>query len=602
MYKSGIPIEPNIIEGMVNNEHIDTSWMSITQKKFFEILRIPQNSNISVKNLLLLTGLKSYTSWRNVCKDERFLYILNKLDINVGINEYPPHYDIEFIKGPNERNMYLQNEVWDVRKLFIDYPRHVPPSTFIVDFSKILNFSIRKIIKEYFKVMLSKWHPVTFKWSLNYTQHFINTMNNLFPNITSFSMLTREYHIEKVLSSMCCSNNTKRECLKLIRSMFIYMYINKWECAPTSLSLIIKRDIPKKEEPIPKPIPPNIRVYFDKFLNDTIIPLLEEGKDTPYVSPIFWDMIIIYRHTGIRTEDVTHLIEDSDNSQNGCLKDTGGNTDLFLSNRISKANQELLIPLNHLDGYTKYGNIVKRAIMRQRERVKILPPSTDGYKYLFRELKDTSGSEAIADVIADKSIYCRIRKICNKIPLRNYDNSIYLISPHQFRHTIACEMIESGIDLYAIKEFLGHSCIETTEKYVKLYHESLKEELNHKLAQNPIKDYNIADKLSQSKTHWIKNKILAVLELGDSCCEHAYNDDLCPNLKCKTCSKKKIYPRHIHAVNNTIACYTTLRDDATFMGLIDKRDEFNEIVDFYNVALEIISNGGIFIASRDFYK
>jgi len=45
---------------------------------------------------------------------------------------------------------------------------------------------------------------------------------------------------------------------------------------------------------------------------------------------------------------------------------------------------------------------------------------------------------------------------------------------HQFRHSIATDMIEQGIDIYTVKEFLGHKSLAMTEKYVKVYLSSLK--------------------------------------------------------------------------------------------------------------------------------
>jgi hypothetical protein len=40
--------------------------------------------------------------------------------------------------------------------------------------------------------------------------------------------------------------------------------------------------------------------------------------------------------------------------------------------------------------------------------------------------------------------------------------------------TIATDMIEQGVDIYTVKEFLGHTSLSMTEKYVKVYLKSLK--------------------------------------------------------------------------------------------------------------------------------
>ena len=41
-------------------------------------------------------------------------------------------------------------------------------------------------------------------------------------------------------------------------------------------------------------------------------------------------------------------------------------------------------------------------------------------------------------------------------------------SPHSMRHTTATHMVEAGVSLFVIKNFLGHSSIETTQVYAKI--------------------------------------------------------------------------------------------------------------------------------------
>ena len=41
-------------------------------------------------------------------------------------------------------------------------------------------------------------------------------------------------------------------------------------------------------------------------------------------------------------------------------------------------------------------------------------------------------------------------------------------TPHTMRHTTATHMLEAGVPIVAIKNFLGHSSISTTERYAEL--------------------------------------------------------------------------------------------------------------------------------------
>jgi site-specific recombinase XerD len=39
---------------------------------------------------------------------------------------------------------------------------------------------------------------------------------------------------------------------------------------------------------------------------------------------------------------------------------------------------------------------------------------------------------------------------------------------HALRHTCASRLVNAGIDLYVVKEWLGHSSIQITERYAHL--------------------------------------------------------------------------------------------------------------------------------------
>ena len=245
--------------------------------------------------------------------------------------------------------------------------------------------------------------------------------------------------------------------------------------------------------------------------------------------------------------------------------------------------------------------MVERAILRQKERVKDLSPVQDGFYYLFRELKSESKVESISYHKFNTNVI--LPKISKQIPLQNLDGSLYQISAHQFRHTVATEMIDAGVDIYAVKEFLGHSSVAMTEKYIKVYQQKLKKEFKEKLSRSDatlIKE-NLMEEETLYDNTWVKNKIFAVFEQGDGCCEHPYKMPACPHMSCKTCIKKKIYPRHLQSVKDTIESFTIHRDNALKMGLSEKAEEFDKVVNFHTIALEIINREEVFEAFKHFH-
>lgn len=580
-------------------EKMDISWMTSAQKKFYELLSKDENKKLKYDAISALAGYKSTASWYTAIKDERFVRLLELIGVQPRLqnDHYPSHGEVEYIKNPNERAEYLKNDVWDMRKLFEEYPRHNNPACYIVDFGYIKNLNIRLQIKRYYQNMLSVWSPITFECRLKDYRYFFHTMYELFPNLNSLSELEREIHIEPILCNLTISKKQKKKTLKYIKSMFEYMYHNKWTDAP-QIGLINKYDTPKVEETLPRPIPPEIKVKLDDYLESTIIPLLENGNPTPIIQPTYWDLLIVIRYTGRRFEDIAHLIASHKDKRKECLQyDLDGDPQLYLDHRIAKIEKDLRIPIGHLKD-SNGRNMVERAILRQKERVKDLSPAQDDFYYLFRELKSESKVESISYHKFNTNVI--LPKISKQIPLQNLDGSFYQISAHQFRHTVATEMIDAGVDIYAVKEFLGHSSIAMTEKYIKVYNQKIKKEFNEKLSRSDatlIKE-SLPEEEVLYDNKWVKNKVIGVFEQGDGCCEHPYKMPSCPHMACKTCIKKKIYPRHLQAVKNTIECETIHRDNALKTGLLDKAEEYDKVVQFYTIALEIISRGEVFEASK----
>lgn len=605
--------ESNILTGSFNIDTMDISWMTKPQKNFFNLLRDKSNISLSIKDITSLAGYKSEDSWYRAIKSEQFSKLLILMGVNLQrrTNNYESHDKITYIINPLERSSYLEKDVWDIRRLSQEYPLHCKASRFIINFMIIENSSIREIIKQYFKSMLVTWKPLTFRHNLKVISHFANSLHSEFSNIKSFKELKRTIHIEKTLQNMYALHSSPliNACLNTTRSMFKYMYNNKWADGPETDTLIIDYDIPTYYRVLPKPIPLFIKYKLDNYLESIIIPLLESNKPTPFVDPFFWDMIIILRYTGRRYEDVAHLI--ADDTSNDCLRyDLDGDPQLFTSHRIAKINKDIIVPISHIKD-SEGNNIVERAILRQKKRVFNLAPSTvDSCKYLFRRIKvenlgyapntplhDTNGVPIIETINHDFFSNSVLDKICRSIPLTNENNEIYYITPHQFRHTVATEMIDVGIDIYAVKEFLGHSSVTMTERYIKVYQKTLKKSIIEKLQKSDataIKG-DLSEENVAYDSKWVKNKIVGVFELGDGCCEHPYKMSSCPHMAiCKICFKRKVRPDHKERIIETIDSFTINRDQFNKFGLIERAEECSKIIKFYSIALDVISSGSIF--------
>lgn len=63
-----------------------------------------------------------------------------------------------------------------------------------------------------------------------------------------------------------------------------------------------------------------------------------------------------------------------------------------------------------------------------------------------------------------------VRSVCRKL---SHDTGVYF-TPHMLRHTFGRLTIESGWDIFKIKEVMGHSEITTTQRYLSVSTENIK--------------------------------------------------------------------------------------------------------------------------------
>lgn len=145
--------------------------------------------------------------------------------------------------------------------------------------------------------------------------------------------------------------------------------------------------------------------------------------------------------SGLRVSEVSNLRLSQVYAEEGFLRIRG------------KGDKERLVPAGEpaLDWVGRY---LRRVRMQQR-----VPPGHDDVLFLnqrggrlsrvsiFRLVKDTA---ALAGLSAN-------------------------VSPHTFRHSFATHLIEGGADLRAVQDMLGHASITTTELYLHMDREKLRE-------------------------------------------------------------------------------------------------------------------------------
>lgn len=88
--------------------------------------------------------------------------------------------------------------------------------------------------------------------------------------------------------------------------------------------------------------------------------------------------------------------------------------------------------------------------------------------------------------IVDKYVKLAREKVPDMFSEANY-------SPHSFRHSKSVHMIEAGIQLIYIRDFLGHATIQSTERYAKVSQIAITKALTERKIPNVIPVVNKSD-------------------------------------------------------------------------------------------------------------
>jgi len=131
-----------------------------------------------------------------------------------------------------------------------------------------------------------------------------------------------------------------------------------------------------------------------------------------------------------------------------------------------------LIEMN-LDDIDRHNHLVRIRGKGRKERiVPIGTTALDAINAYHRQIANRPETKEIFTGPGGKRLTARtVQRI-----LENYGKKLGLLqktSPHTLRHSFATHLLESGADLRAIQELLGHASLSTTQRYTHLNLDSL---------------------------------------------------------------------------------------------------------------------------------
>lgn len=235
----------------------------------------------------------------------------------------------------------------------------------------------------------------------------------------------------------CTAQSTRRYKLHILRAYLRQLHLSGFlKTIPETL--IKPMDIPKLVKLLPRPL----SLELDKTIQERL-------KASPN---LLHKGLLLMRKTGIRVGELTSLRYD-------CLK-TDINSYSFLKVELGKLDTERLVPLHEdtvkliqsIQAKTKeYKNSPEKLILLESGKM----PITRHYMLAFNDIT---------------------RGLYQEKP----------IVSHQLRHTFACEMLNCGMSLIALKDILGHKDIHMTLQYAAVAQGTVRDEF--------LKAYNLISK------------------------------------------------------------------------------------------------------------
>lgn len=412
---------------------------------------------------------------------------------------------------------------------------------FKFDFSYIESDSIKDVVKTYIWRNYKEVNNVLSKLYSDVTR--FNLFNNfaISNNITSFKTMKNK-EIDMFISYLKTTLNTKtnkgysyeyqKKCLDSLKAII------RWG------QLYMPNEVPKTEIFTGNEyIGVNRKLKID-FIPDEVLEQINNAlvnEENPYVRY----GIIILQSTGMRIGDMFKLTTDSVKPHL-----ISGYTLTWYDHKNRKERQPMPIP-----------NECAIAVRKLIETTKELREQADDSikDYLFIH-KPTNGKGAnILKVIPQTTYQKWLKGFIKNNDIRNTHGELYNLKSHQFRRTLATDMLSKGTDLKAIQEVLGHSSAMTT----KQHYADIKDKERSELFKNIgiIGNINKVDETvieNENDLIWFKENKDKGARMEDGYCTKPCSDGkICDRLlkrqKCYTCSRYITTPEYLQAHKNHLA-------------------------------------------------
>lgn len=413
---------------------------------------------------------------------------------------------------------------------------------FKFDFSYIESDSIKDVAKAYVWRNYKEGNK-TVSWLYREVIANFKKVNEFLElyNITNLNQLTNK-EIGNLLSHLNTlinpktnkhySTSMKRNCLNTIKNII------RWG------QLYMPNEVPKIEIFTGNEyIGVNRKLKID-FIPDKVLEQINKAlknEENPYIKY----GIIILQSTGMRIGDMLKLTTDSVKPHL-----ISGYTLTWYDHKNRKERQPMPIPNECVIA-------VEKLIEHTKELRKQADDSIKDYLFIHRVSKGKNAGEIM--LLNNVRINEWFNTFIKNNDIKDTNGEYYNLTSHQFRRTLATDMLSKGTDLKAIQEVLGHSSANTTKQHYADIKDKERAEVFKNIGIigniNKVDETVIEDK---NDLIWFKENKDKGARMEDGYCTKPCSDGkICDRLlkrqKCYTCSRYITTPEYLQAHKNHLA-------------------------------------------------
>ncbi|KEI99147.1 integrase [Clostridium botulinum A2B3 87] len=420
---------------------------------------------------------------------------------------------------------------------------------FKFDFSYIESDSIKNVVKAYI------WR--------NYKEG--NTvLNKLYRDVCKFKVFNKFALKSEILSLNLLTNNDiglfisylKTMISEIIKKPLSYqsqkVYLDTLKNIIRWGQLYMPNEVPKTEIFIGNEyIGVNRKLKID-FIPDEVLEKINKAlvnEENLYIKY----GIIILQSTGIRIGDMLKLTIDS-------IKPhlISGYTLTWYEHKNRKERQPMPIP-------NECAIAVEKLIEHTKELRKLADNNVKDYLFIHKNKVSNVRIMTIQNYSDLLNGHITKGKLVRKGFVHNHNildtnGEIYSLTSHQFRRTLATNMLSEGTDLKTIQEVLGHSSAMTTDKHYADVKDKERAEVFKNIGIigniDKVDETVITDK---QDLIWFKENNNKGARLCDGYCTKPFNDknEICDRIikrqKCYTCSRYITTPEYLQDHKNHLA-------------------------------------------------